>query len=257
MKLMRTSLHVVNDLAGAVWFGGNVFGITAMNPAVSVASSHRERGAVTNQAWENFIPLGLGSALLFGATYAAMRFDEPRLSNPGLRTLTTIRDISAASMVALTLAGGVLNRLTAESVPGDRTPMEDGLTPAEEAPEPAKQSLLAMRAIAAGNLIAGTTYFVTTALQEQALMEQGPLGRFALPFQRASRAGSVALEAAKGLAAAEMLRRGARMVGESIGRRRPEPRSRWRQMGDTARHQARHLGDQARHVWEERIAHSR
>jgi hypothetical protein len=264
MKLLRTSLHTANDLAGAIWYGGNIFGITAMNPAVSQAGSHEERGAVANQAWENFIPMGLGSALLFGVTYAAMRFDEPRLSNPNLRALTTIRDISAASMVALTLAGGVLNRITAESVPGDRTPMEDGLTPAEEAPAPAKQSLLGLRLIAAGNLIAGTTYFVTTAIQEQALMEQGPMGRFALPFQRASRAGSVALEAAKGLAAAEMLRRGVRMIGEGIGVRQPEPRSRWQQIGDQARlqaqqigGQARHIGGQARHVWEERVAHAR
>jgi hypothetical protein len=264
MKLLRTTLHTANDLAGAIWYGGNVFGITAMNPAVSKAATYEERGAVTNQAWENFIPMGLGSALLFGATYAAMRFDEPRLSDPSLRTLTTIRDISAASMVALTLAGGVLNRITAESVAGDRTPMKDGLTPAEEAPEPAKQSLLGLRLVAAGNLIAGTTYFVTTAIQEQALMEQGPFGRLALPFQRASRMGGVALEAAKGLAAAEMLRRGVRMVGEGIGVRRPAPRSRWQQLGDQARfqarhagEQARHVGEQARHVWQERVAHSR
>jgi hypothetical protein len=264
MKLLRTTLHTANDLAGAIWYGGNVFGITAMNPAVRKAGTHEERGAVTNQAWENFIPLGLGSALLFGATYAALRFDEPRLSNPDLRTLTTIRDISAASMVALTLAGGVLNRITAETVPADRTPMQDGLTPAEEAPEPAKQSLLGLRLIAAGNLVAGTTYFVTTAIQEQALMEQGAFGRFALPFQRASRMGNVALEAAKGLAAAEMLRRGVRMVGEGIGVRRPAPRGRLQQFGEQARFQARHVGeqarhfgDQARHVWEERVAHSR
>ena len=237
METMRKTLHAANDLAGAIWFGGNVFGIMALNPAVREASLKSDRGAVTNKAWENFIPWGLGSALTFGATYAMMRLDEPRLATPELRALTTIRDISAASIVALTLVGGILNRMTAESVPGDRTPMEDGLTPAEEAPEAAKQGLLGLRLVAVGNLIAGTTYFVTTAIQEQSLMDQGPVGRALLPFQRAGRAGGLALEAVKGVAAAELLRRGTRMVTDSIGvtQPEPEPRSRIQQIGDQAR----------------------
>jgi hypothetical protein len=236
METMRKSLHAAHDLAGAIWYGGNVFGILALNPAVSEASLKSDRGAVTNQAWENFIPYGLGSALTFGATYALIRLDEPRLGLPELRALTTIRDISAASIVALTLVGGVLNRITAETSPGDRTPMEDGLTPAEEAPEPAKQGLLGLRLVAAGNLVAGTTYFLVTALQEQSLMDQRPLSRALLPLQRAGRAGGIALEAAKGLAAAELLRRGARMVTDGIGVTKPapepQPRSRFQQIGD-------------------------
>lgn len=238
MEAMRQILHATHDLAGSIWYGGNVFGIMAANPAVSKATIKSDRGAVINQAWENFIPWGLGSALTFGATYAAMRFDEPRMDHPDMKTLTTVRDVAVASVVALTLVGGVLNRVTAQSSEGDkRTPMEDGLTPAESAPEPAKKGLLGLRLVAVGNLIAGTSYFVATAMQEQALMDQGPLGRAALPFLRARRVGGVAMETAKTAAAVELLRRGAKMIGDSFGAQQPEPepRSRWQQLGDQAR----------------------
>jgi hypothetical protein len=237
MEKMRQILHATNDVASAIWFGGNVFGIMATNPAVSKATLKSDRGAVTNQAWENFIPWGLGSALTFGATYAAMRFDEPRLDNPELKALTTLRDAAAISIVGLTLVGGLLNRATAESAPGDRTPMEDGLTPAENAPEPAKKGLLGLRLVAVGNLVAGTVYHVATGVQEQVLMDQGLLGRAALPFQRAGRVGGVAVETAKTAAAVELIRRGAKMIGDSFGASQPEPepRSRWQQIGDQAR----------------------
>lgn len=246
MEALRKSMHAAHDLAGAIWYGGNVFGIMALNPAVKEASLKTDRGAVTNQAWENFIPYGLGSALTFGATYLMMRIDEPRMSNPDLKLLTTIRDISAISIVGLTFVGGVLNRITAETVADDRTPMEDGLTPAASAPEPAKQGLLGLRMVAIGNLVAGTTYFITTAIEEQALMDQKPFGRALLPFQRASRAGGLALEAAKGVAAVELLRRGARMVTDSVGMTHPEPEP---------RNRFQQIGDQARHMWEERVTH--
>lgn len=245
MEKIRQLTHAAHDLAGTIWYGGNVFGIMAANPAAAKATLKSDRGAVINQAWENFIPWGLGSALTFGATYLVMRFDEPRMDNPDMKALTTLRDISAGSIVALTLVGGIFNRKTAESAPGERVPMEDGLTPAESAPKEAKEGLMGLRGVAVGNLIAGTVYFVTTAIQEQALMDQSARGRLMLPFQRANRAGNVAWDAARMAAAAEMLRRGAKMITDNIGvtQPEPEPRGRWQQMSD-----------QARHMWEERVA---
>lgn len=236
MEKIRQLTHAAHDLAGTIWFGGNVFGIMAANPAAKKATFKADRGAVINQAWENFIPWGLGSALTFGATYLVMRFDEPRMDNPDMKTLTTLRDLSAASVVILTLVGGVFNRKTAESSPDDRTPMEDGLTPAENAPEAAKQGLMGLRAVAVGNLVAGTVYFVTTAIQEQTFMDQPARARLLLPFQRAGRVGGVAMETAKAAAAVELLRRGVKMITDSVGATEPEPvpvqRSRWEQLAD-------------------------
>lgn len=237
MEKIRQLTHAAHDLAGTIWYGGNVFGIMAANPAAQKATLKSDRGAVINQAWENFIPWGLGSALTFGATYLVMRFDEPRMDNPDMKALTTLRDISAASIVALTLVGGLFNRKTAESAPDDRVPMEDGLTPAESAPKAAKEGLMGLRAVAVGNMIAGTTYFVATAIQEQTFMDQPPLGRALLPFQRAGRVGGVAMETAKAAAAVELLRRGVKMVAEGVGMSQPEPepRSRWALLGEQAR----------------------
>jgi hypothetical protein len=244
MEKIRQLTHAAHDLAGTIWYGGNVFGIMAANPAAKKATLKSDRGAVINQAWENFIPWGLGSALTFGATYAMMRFDEPRMDNPDMKLLTTLRDVSAISIVGLTLVGGVLNRKTAESAPDDRVPMEDGLTPAESAPKEAKAGLMGLRAVAVGNLVAGTVYFVSTALQEQALMDQPARGRLLLPFQRASRMGSVAMETAKAAAAVELIRRGAKMITDNIGITQPEPEpvGRWQQ-----------ISNQARHMWDERV----
>jgi hypothetical protein len=152
-----------------------------------------------------------------------MRVSDPRFSSPELRTVARIHDWAVGSVVALTLVGGVLNRQTAESAPEDRTPMEDGLTPTAYTPEPARQGLLGLRAVAVGNIVAGSVMTVTSAILEQKLMDQRPLKRALLPIQQASRAAAVAIEAAKGLAAAEVLRRGAQAVGQRLGMSAPEP----------------------------------
>lgn len=219
----RIALHAAHDLAASIWFGGNVFGIAALNPAASAARSRADRGAVVNRAWENFIPLGLGSALTLGASWAGMRATDPRFSSPELRAITRAHDLAVGSVVALTLVGGLLNRKVAASAPAERTPLEDGLTPEDEAPDPAREGLIGLRAVAVGNLVAGGVMTVTAAILEQKLMDQRPLKRALLPVQQAGRAAAVALEAAKGLAAAEMVRRGAEAVGQRfrIGRHEP------------------------------------
>ncbi|HMQ34470.1 MAG TPA: hypothetical protein PKD53_27285 [Chloroflexaceae bacterium] len=234
---MRIATHATFDAGMTIWVGGNLFGIAALNPAASKASLPSDRGAVVNQAWENFIPFGLGSAAAIAAGWAGMRLTDPRLASPELAPFTRVQDIAVASIVALTLVGGVLNRKTAESVPGDRTPMEDGLTPSEGAPAEAKQGLMGLRLVAAGNLIAGATLMTTAAIIEQKLMDasiRSPILALKGAKAIAGAAGDKAMTVAKGLAATELVRRGAKMVGQSWGRE-PEPRSRWQQLGDQAR----------------------
>lgn len=240
METIKIATHVAHDLAMSIWFGGNVFGIAALNPAASKATLPADRGAVVNQAWENFIPLGLGSAVTLGATWVGMRLTDPRMESPELRAVTRIHDLAVGSTVALTLIGGIFNRMTAESAPGDRTQMEDGLTPAEGAPAQAKQGLMGLRVVAVGNLVAGTALMSSAAILEQMLMDAGPRspayalkGAKAIAGDKADKAMTVA----SGLAATELVRRGLRMIAEGLGRAEPEPepRSRWQQIGDQAR----------------------
>lgn len=237
-ETMRIATHATFDAGMTIWVGGNVFGIAALNPAVSQATLPSDRGAVANQAWENFIPFGLGSAAAIAAGWAGMRLSDPRLASPELAPFTRIQDLAVASVVGLTLVGGVLNRRTARTSMAVRTPMEDGLTAAEEAPDEAKQGLMGLRLVAAGNLIAGATLMATAAIIEQKLMDasiRSPMLSIKGARAIAGAAGDKAMTVAKGLAATELVRRGARMVGQGWGRSEPEPRSRWQQLGDQAR----------------------
>lgn len=237
---MRIATHTTFDAGMTIWVGGNVFGIAALNPAVSQATLLSDRGAVANQAWENFIPLGLGSAAAIAAGWAGMRLTDPRLSSPELAPFTRVQDIAVGSIVALTLIGGIFNRVTAKASIEERTPMEDGLTPSDEAPKAARQGLMGLRFVAAGNLIAGATLMTTAAIIEQKLMDasiRSPLLSLKGAGAIASSATDKAMRVAQGLAATELVRRGAKMVAHGMGRSEPEPepRSRWQQLGDQAR----------------------
>lgn len=235
-ELTRIAMHATFDAGMTIWVGGNVFGIAALNPAVKKATLLSDRGAVANQAWENFIPFGVGSAAAIGLGWAGMRLSDPRLNSPELAPFTRVQDIAVASVVALTLVGGVFNRKTAAAEPEHRTPMQDGLTPAESAPPEAKEGLLALRGVAIGNLVAGATLMTTAAIIEQKLMDAG----LRSPLYTAKGVAAVADKAmgvARTLAATELVRRGAKLVSQGMGAHEPEPepKSRWQQLGDQAR----------------------
>lgn len=237
-EMMRIATHATFDAGMTIWVGGNVFGIAALNPAAGEAALPDDRGAVVNRAWANFAPLGLGSAAAIAAGWAGMRLSDPRLASPELAPIARLQDIAVASVVALTVVGGVLNRRAAAGAPDGRTPMDDGLTPAEGAPREARQGLMGLRLVAAGNLIAGATLMTTAAIIEQKLMDasvRSPLLSLKGARAMAGAAGDKAMTVARGLAATELVRRGARMVGQGWGRRAPAPRGRWQQLGEQAR----------------------
>jgi hypothetical protein len=215
-EMMRIATHATFDAGMTIWVGGNVFGIAALNPAVKKATTASDRGAVANQAWENFIPFGLGSAAAIAAGWTAMRLTDPRLNSPDLAPLTRIQDIAVGSVVALTLVGGIFNRKTAESSVADRTPMEDGLTPSENAPAEAKQGLMGLRGVAVGNLIAGATLMTTASIIEQKLMDMG-ISSPVYTLKGTAAVADKAMGVVRGLAATELVRRGAKMVNQGWG----------------------------------------
>lgn len=216
---LKYSIHALHDLSGAVWFGGNLFGIVALNNGVRAARDHEERGAVLNQSWENYAPYGLASALTFGATWAAIRLSDPRLSSKESLPITRARDWMTVGAVGSAIASGVLNRMIAEAAPEDRVPVEGGTEPAPETPEPAATAQVAMRFVAAANLFLGGALLVTGAVLEQQQMDSGLRLNEMLPFNR--RPANPALDAVKVLAAAELVRRGGKLLGESIDALRP------------------------------------
>jgi putative copper export protein len=54
--------QVVHNVGMAAWVGGTMFGRLAHNPSLSRISSHAERGAVANAAWNAYNVVNLGSA---------------------------------------------------------------------------------------------------------------------------------------------------------------------------------------------------
>jgi hypothetical protein len=227
---IRYTFHALHDLSQAVWFGGNLFGVVALNPGIRAAHSHEERGAVLNQSWENFAPLSLASAITIGATWAGIRMFDPRATTPEMRMVARARDWLAVGTIASAVVSGVLNRKIAEAVPADRVPVQGGTDPAPETPPEAAKAQIAMRYAAAANLIIGGAMITTGAVLEQQEMDQGFRLNDWLPFARRS----PAVEAIKGLAIAEGSRRGLKMIGEGLGLVKPQPTTSWEKFTNRA-----------------------
>lgn len=216
---MKYSLHALHDVAGAIWFGGNFFGTMALNPGVRAATNPHERGAVLNQAWENFAPYSVASGLLLGATWAGIRFTEPRLQSGPSRDIARLRDWLTVGAVTGTVVSGALNRVIASD---KRVPVESGLTPitdsendGENTPPHIAKAQIAMRFVAAADLLIGAGLLVTGAILEQQVMDDiARKPAFGLP-------GKFALDAVKTVAAAELVRRASKLIGESIDALRP------------------------------------
>lgn len=211
-ETFKYTVHALNDLSSAVWFGGNLFGIAALNSGVRAAHSHTERGAVLNQSWENFAPYSVASALTFGATWAAIRFSDPRLTSKKSLPIARTRDWLAVAAIASTAVSGVLNRQIAEAAPHDRVPVEGGTDPAPETPEPAASAQIAMRFVAAANLAIGGALIATGSILEQQQMDAGFTINKWLPINRRA----TSLDAIRMMAAVELLRRSGKLLGESV-----------------------------------------
>lgn len=129
-ETVKYTVHALHDIAGATWFGGNLFGVAALNSGIRAAHNPHERGAVLNQTWSNFAPYSVASALAFGGTWAAIRLSDPRFNDERLRTVARVRDWLTVGAVAGTITSGALNRVIASE---RRVPVEGGTTPVEHA----------------------------------------------------------------------------------------------------------------------------
>jgi hypothetical protein len=218
-ETLRYGVHALHDIAGATWFGGNLFGVAALNSGVRAAHNPHERGAVLNKTWENFAPYSVASALAFGGTWAAIRLTDPRLSDDPLRTVARVRDWLTVGAVAGTVASGALNRVIASE---RRVPVESGTAPiegaeneAENTPPHIARAQRAMRFVAAADLLVGAGLIATGAVLEQQLMDYSPAkGLLTGPRK-------LALDAVKAVAAAELVRRAGKLLGDSVEALRP------------------------------------
>lgn len=256
------TVHVLHDLSGAVWFGGNLFGVAALNSGVRAAHNHRERGAVLNQTWANFAPMSVASAATFAATWATIRLTDPRLSMKENRPIARARDWLTVALLLNTAASGILNRTIANAEPDGRVPVAGGTEPDAETPEAAAKAQRKMRFFAATNIMIGGALITTGAILEQREMNAGLQPRGLMAFGKRL----LAVDALRTLAAVELVRQGGKIVAESIGALRsriqpPPPQTRLQRFASTARHTFSdgrdRVVDSARHIMRdgrERIA---
>lgn len=218
-ETLKYTVHALHDISGATWFGGNLFGVAALNGGVRAAHNPHERGAVLNQTWENFAPYSVLSALTFGGTWAAIRLSDPRLSDEPMQAVARVRDWLTVGAVAGTITAGALNRVIASE---RRVPIEGGTTPivgaeneAENTPQHIARAQRAMRFVAAADLVIGAGLLASGAVLEQQLMDYSPAkGLLTGPRK-------LALDAVKAVAAAELVRRAGKLLGDSVDALKP------------------------------------
>lgn len=116
MATLSTTAWVLHDLGMAAGFGGNLFGQVAMNPAVRVLESQRDRGKVTHVAWNRYKGVNAASlAAMAGAWLIGRLITSGRQVGGKSRALVIAKDVvvgaALASGVTSIVAGTMLDKI--------------------------------------------------------------------------------------------------------------------------------------------------
>jgi len=143
-KLSRTqrralplSGQVAQDLGLAALIGGNLFGRTAMHPALSEISDPHQRGKVLNRAWRRYGTVNsVALAAIVGGWVTARRAETALpLVGSGRRRLLRAKDVAVAGVVVTGLASAAGGVSFAQQAPDGAAPMATGSQPAAETPD--------------------------------------------------------------------------------------------------------------------------
>jgi hypothetical protein len=171
--------RAAHDVGLAAWLGGAMFGKFAHNPALRRISSHSERGAVANAAWNGYNvvnALGLGAA---AAGWAASRLTETRpdkLSGRE-RTLSAVKDGLMVTSVASGMLNGVQGARLAKQAPDGAVPVDTGTQPAPETPPQAARIQKSIGALGTVNIVSGVALVAVNGMLAQTDHSRPPLRR--------------------------------------------------------------------------------
>ena len=101
--------QVLHNIGMAAWVGGTMFGQLAHNPSLSRITSHAERGAVSNAAWNTYNAINAASLAVVGGGHLAGRLTELRDDNLSQREKPLVRAMDAFTAVGVVT--GLLSRL--------------------------------------------------------------------------------------------------------------------------------------------------
>lgn len=115
MAKLSTSAWILHDLGMAAGFGGNLFGQTALDPAVRKLDSAEQRVRVRDDAWGRFQVVDAVSLGAMAATWLIGRstFSGRRLGRP-MRRLVIAKDVFVGAAlltgVASLVAGALMRK---------------------------------------------------------------------------------------------------------------------------------------------------
>ncbi len=133
MATLSTTAWVLHELGLAAGFGGNLFGQVALNPAVEVIQSKRERGKVTHVAWDRYKSINAVSLTLMAGTWLAGRtLLDGREVSKSARGLTIAKDLLVGGAVIGGVGAMLLGRMLDEEVARSNEPIQSGSRPAAE-----------------------------------------------------------------------------------------------------------------------------
>jgi hypothetical protein len=166
MTILSSAGWVVHDVGLATAIGGNLFGQTALEPALEVITSPDERDRASTAAWQRFSWVNLASHVAFAVPWVIGRtMLGGREVTSEARTLTRVKDVLIGASLISGIACTVFGRLL-----GSRA--KQGLGPAEmrdrtmQEGEVAKTKSLhgVVNALGVVNLAANVAILGTTAL---------------------------------------------------------------------------------------------
>jgi hypothetical protein len=171
--------RAAHDVSLAALIGGNLFGRVAMHPALSLVSDPRERGRVVNSAWQRygFVNSLALSALLAG--WVPARFGEARgeLLSEQERMLAVGKDLAMGAVAVTGVAAAVQGIRFARMESGGAIPLEDGSTPAPEAPESEAAAKRRLNVLGSAHLASTLALATVNAALSQASFRRPPKRR--------------------------------------------------------------------------------
>ena len=177
MRQASTLVRSLLKMGLAIYLGGTLFGLVALNPTVKRVSDKSERGRVLNDAWTRFQAVGI---LAMGVTVAMWRLGGLKEAESDLdASLAGLKNILLGGALLTSVASAIAGRRIARQAPEGDTPVESGTEPAPETPEEAARSqrLSAFLGAATVALVAGVLG-LSSALEIRAVEKsQGALSR--------------------------------------------------------------------------------
>jgi hypothetical protein len=171
--------RAAHDVSLAALIGGNLFGRVAMHPALSLVSDPRERGRVVNSAWQRY---GIVNSLALSALLAGWvpaRFGEARgeLLSEQERMLAVGKDIAMGAVAVTGVAAALQGIRFARMESGGAIPLEDGSTPAPEAPESEAAAKRRLNVLGSAQLASTLALATVNAALSQASFRRPPKRR--------------------------------------------------------------------------------